>query len=219
MDVIIWGAGGLGEFVLYILSYDSDVRVHAFLDDNPDLQGTYLKGLPVLKPDEATLNKLREEGATHGIVSIGNGRVRENLSHRLEELGFKITSAIHPTAHISPAVTLGKGVIVGSAANLFYDATLGDFIFVGPSVTVSPHGLIIEDNVELCVGSMIAGKVHIHKNAFIGASASISHGEFGNLSVGEDALVGAGAVVIKDVPARAVVVGVPAKVIRYRDVE
>ena len=219
MDIVIWGAGGLGEFVLYILSYNSETRVRAFLDDNPDLQGKELMGLPILKPDRETLLKLREEGVSHGIVGIGNGRVREKLSHRLEELGYRITSAVHPTAHISPMVTLGKGAIVGSRANLFYDATLGDFIFVGPSVTVSPHNLIIEDNVELCVGSMVAGRVHIHKNAFVGASANVVHREFGSLSVGEDALIGAGALVLEDVPIRAVVVGVPARIIRYRKFE
>ena len=219
MDIVIWGAGGLGEFVLYILSYSPEARVRAFLDDNPDLQGKELKGLPILSPDIETLASLREEGVSHGIVAIGDGRVREKLSHRLEESGYEICSAVHPTAHISPQVSLGKGAIVGSRANLFYDATVGDFVFVGPSVTVSPHSLVIGNNVELCVGCMVAGNVHIHDNAFVGAASNVVHRAFGRLSVGEDAIIGAGALVLEDVPPRAVVVGVPARIIRYRTVE
>lgn len=58
--------------------------------------------------------------------------------------------------------------------------------------------------------SLMPGKVHIKQNAWIGAGATILPG----ISIGENAVVAAGAVVTKDVPANTVVAGIPAKVIK-----
>ena len=51
-DVIIWGAGALGEHVHYLFSYDSQVRVRAFPDDNPGRVGKLFHDLPVLPAGE-----------------------------------------------------------------------------------------------------------------------------------------------------------------------
>jgi acetyltransferase-like isoleucine patch superfamily enzyme len=56
----------------------------------------------------------------------------------------------------------------------------------------------------------VPGKIHIHKNAWIGANATILPG----VTIGENSIVAAGAVVNKDVPDNVVVAGIPAKVIK-----
>lgn len=58
--------------------------------------------------------------------------------------------------------------------------------------------------------SLIPGHIHIKKNAWIGAAATILPG----ITVGENAVVAAGAVVSKDVPANTIIGGVPAKIIK-----
>lgn len=218
LDVVIWGAGNLGEQVQYILSYNPEIGVRAFLDDDESLVGGTLHVVPILKPGTTTVRTLRDQGVSHGIVATGSGRVREELSHRLEDWGFEIISAIHPTAHIPPQARLGKGTIICPGVNLFYNPVIGNFVYLGPSVTVN-HDNLIEDNVNLSGGCITGARVHIHKNAFVGIGATVVPKDFGSLSVGEDAVVGTGAVVVKDVPNRAVVVGVPARIIRYRTVE
>lgn len=216
-DVIIWGAGALGEHVHLLFSYDPQVRVRAFLDDNPDRVGKLFHDLPVLPAVEKSLAKLKEQGASHGIAAIGDGPIRERCSLRLEDSGYQIANAVHPSAQISPQVQLGQGVIILANANLFFNSVLGNYVFVANSVTVS-HDNRIDDNVSLNTSSTIVARVHLARNVCIGAAATVVHPHDGNISVGEDAIIGAGALVIKDVPARAVVHGVPGTVVRYRTV-
>lgn len=106
---------------------------------------------------------------------------------------------------------------------------LGDNVFINHSAIFSASGGIeLEDGVSLAPGVHIAtinhdfnmrhtiytyGKVLIKKNAWIGMGATILPG----VTIGEYAVVGAGAVVTKDVPDYAVAVGNPAKVIKYID--
>ena len=214
-EVIIWGAGALGEHVLHLFSYDPQIRVRAFLDDNPGRVGTLFHNLPVLPAVEESFAKLRKEGASYGIAAIGDGPVREQCSSRLAESGYSIINAVHPSAQISPQVQLGHGVIVLANVNLFFNSVLGNHVFVANSVTVS-HDNQIDDNVSLNTSSPIVARVHVGRNVYVGASATIVHPHVGSISVGEDAIIGAGSLIIKDVPACAVVHGVPGKVVRYR---
>ncbi len=216
MKVVIWGAGNTGAMVAYIFSYDRDIQVAAVLDDDPALEGRTRHGVPVLRPEDRRLKSLRAEGVEAAIVAIGDGRLRERFSQVLEQNGFRIINAIHPDSSISPHVKLGTGVIVSSGVTLYYNPVIGNNVFIGPGVTVT-HDTVIEENVELAIGCTIGARVRVGKNAFVGVGATVAARDDGHLTIGENAIVGIGAAVIDDVPPNAVVVGVPARVVRYRN--
>lgn len=86
--------------------------------------------------------------------------------------------------------------------------TLGDNVQIGPNVTIATDNHDLKDHYILK-----CRPVTINNNAWIGANATILPG----VTVGENAVIGAGSVVTKDVPANTVVAGNPARVIRTLD--
>jgi UDP-2-acetamido-3-amino-2,3-dideoxy-glucuronate N-acetyltransferase len=105
-------------------------------------------------------------------------------------------------------VVIGDRVTIKSGVQIWDGSVIGDDVFIGPNATFSndlyPRS---KQHPEKFKG------VTILNGASIGANATLLPG----VTIGEKAMVGAGAVVTKDVPSRAVVVGNPAKIVRYFD--
>lgn len=103
-------------------------------------------------------------------------------------------------------VVLGDRVTVKSGVYLWDGIVLEDDVFIGPCVAFTndkfPRSKQYPESFS---------RIKIQKGASIGANSTILPG----VTIGENAMVGAGSVVTKDVPARAIVVGNPAKIIRY----
>jgi UDP-2-acetamido-3-amino-2,3-dideoxy-glucuronate N-acetyltransferase len=122
--------------------------------------------------------------------------------------GAKIGSNCNINCHtfIENHVVIGNNVTVKSGVYIWDGINIEDDVFVGPSVTfvnnAYPRSKQYPDNH---IGATI------RKGASIGANATI----MGNLEIGEFAMIGAGSVVTKHVPARALVVGVPAKIVSW----
>lgn len=105
-------------------------------------------------------------------------------------------------------VVIGDRVTVKSGVQIWDGSVIGDDVFIGPNATFSNDLYPRSKQYP----SKFSG-VTIHNGASIGANATLLPG----ITIGERSMVGAGAVVTKDVPARAVVVGNPAKIVRYLD--
>lgn len=119
----------------------------------------------------------------------------------------EINAPVH--SDFGPHIFIGEHVYVNQDV-MFVDLGgiyLGDGALIGPRATLITVNHL-EDSARR--RDVQAQAVHIEKNAWVGAGALILPG----VTVGENAIVGAGAVVTKDVPANAVVVGTPAKVLR-----
>src|SRR5947199_7193939 len=107
---------------------------------------------------------------------------------------------------------IGKNVFINFDC-VFLDLggiTIEDNVLIAPKVSLLSEGHPVSPNERQ---SLVPGHIHIRKNAWIGAGATILPG----VTVSENAVVAAGAVVSKDVPANTVVGGIPAKNIKNID--
>ncbi len=115
---------------------------------------------------------------------------------------------------------IGDGVYIGEdmiVAEILADNSdkliIGDRVAVGPRVTFVTSSDPNQSRISPTYVKPVRGRIVVGKDAWIGTGAII----LPNVTIGEQAIVGAGAVVTKDVPFRAVVAGVPARILRFLD--
>jgi len=208
MDIVIVGAGGHGKVVLDILQAQGQVRPVGFVDADTSIAGTRVGGLPVLGPINL-LPRLRQQKIAGAIVAIGDNRTRMRYATILREHGFELINAIHPAACISPTATIGQNITIAARAVICTDAKIEDSVIINTAAVVD-HECIVEQGSHICPGVNLGGRVRIGAGAFVGLGANIIQ----CLSVGQQAIIGAGATVIRDIPDHATAVGVPARVIK-----
>lgn len=209
MDVVIIGAGGHGRVVRDILSAEGKYRAVGFLDADPALAGEWVDGLEVLGHVNL-LPKLRRQKVKGIIIGIGDNRTRQQYAHLVEQDGgFELINAIHPAAVVSPGATIGRNVVIAAGAVISTSARLSDSVIVNTNAVVD-HECLIAPAVHIAPAAVLAGRVSVGIGALVGLNATI----LPCLHIGEEAIIGAGAVVIDDVPPHATVVGVPARLIK-----
>ena len=151
------------------------------------------------------------------IVGIGDNRIRKNIFYKYGNLPY--TNVIHPTASFGVGqrefIEKRVGNIVAAGVRFTNGTKVGNFGIYNLNSTIG-HDCVIEDYVNICPGVNISGNITILKESFIGTNACIINGKSMTcrITVGEDATVAAGAVVIRDVPNGVTVMGVPAKVVK-----
>lgn len=204
--IIIIGAGGFGrESVDVVQAMGRSVQ--GVLDDNPsdlNLERLAAQGTPYLGTMDAWL--ATSPPSTHYLVGIGKGSIRERLSRRMDGAGHRAAIAVHPTATLGSNSTLGEGTIICAGARITTNVNIGCHVHLNPNVSIG-HDSTLQDFVSVNPAGNISGECMISTRTLIGVNAAVLQ----QLTVGQDVVVGAAALVTKDVPDSAVVKGVPGK--------
>lgn len=206
---MVIGASGHARVCIEALTDDP----HCFVVGCVARNGAGIAGLAVqvLGSDEDFARIMHEVHATHLFVAIGDNAIRAQFAARCFELGIALDVAVSRGAFVSPSATVGAGTFVGPGAVISACAAVGTAVIVNTSVSID-HDCVVESGAHLAPASVLAGDVHIGRQAFIGMGARILPG----ISVGDRAIVGAGAVVTRTVAPDTTVIGVPAHIMYRR---
>ncbi len=200
----ILGASGHGKVIADAALLSGWQEVVFYDDAWPEL--TNNSHWPVAGNTQALLtNQADFDGV---IVAIGNNKIRLEKSIQLEQAGFCLVNVIHPTALISPFATIGNGCFISARSIIHVDAVIGDHVIINTAAIIE-HDCVIATGSHISPNVSLAGGVKVGHCSWVGINATVRQ----LISIGDYAVVGAGGVVVNDVPAGAAVVGNPAKLL------
>lgn len=216
MRYLVVGAAGHGQEVAWSLrealrALGEDDAEIAFLDDAVPAGSEVACGLgPVL----GGVDVARREAAranTRLVMGVGLPRTKAAIVRRLDVPDHVWTPVVHPSVIVGPNVTMGVGTYVGPGAVLTVNVHLGRFVTINTHCLVA-HGGTLGDFTTLHPDVHLSGDVSIAQGCEIGAGSIVIPG----LTVGEWAVLGAGAVAVDHAPGGRTHVGVPAREVARR---
>lgn len=201
-DLVIVGAGGFGRETALMVEQMNSWKLIGFYDDGLE-PGSMVEDRPVLGKVDM-LNHSKEVAV---VIAIADPAIRQRISSSLVNKKLKFPSLIHPTALVgSKSNSVGKGCIVTAGVILTTGITIGEFVIVNLSTTIG-HDARIADFTSIMPQCSISGNVTLGTKCFLGSGTRILQG----LTLGDNSIVGAGAVVTKSFASNSKLVGVPAE--------
>jgi sugar O-acyltransferase (sialic acid O-acetyltransferase NeuD family) len=203
----IVGAGGFGRECHAWASQHPEFgkawTIAGFLDDNPGALKPFGDFVPV-RP----LAGHRPSADNLYLCGLGMPGLKEKAIAPLVSAGAEFITFVHPCAILGARIKLGKGVVICPGAVLSTDIVLGDFAMVNLNTTMG-HDAQLGMWSTLSAHCDLTGQVKVADRVFMGSRASVIPGK----KVGSGSIVGAGAVVVTDVPAGVTVAGNPARIL------
>ncbi|WP_262706984.1 NeuD/PglB/VioB family sugar acetyltransferase [Chryseobacterium bernardetii] len=177
-----------------------------FFDDKE--HNDYINGVPYL----GKVSNVNDIEYTLAVaVAIADPKIKKRIINNIDNSNIEFPNLIHPTVIIGDDnVKLGKGNIICASVIITVDIELEDFIILNLLCTVG-HDTIIKSYSSFMPSVNVSGEVVINDGVYVGTGAKIIN----LLEIGENTIVGAGAVVSKSLPANCTAVGIPAKPIKF----
>lgn len=215
--IVLIGGGG-HALVVADAAMASGRGVVGFFDDAEDARSSEQFGLTHLGTIDTLIKLLAGRGGNAArkdvkyIMCVGDIKTRAKLLGKLE-IGNRYATVVHPSACIAESAVIGVGAFVGPRAVVNACAIVGRHAIVNTGAIVE-HDCIVGVNTHIAPGVVMGGDVEIglskepesRDGCLIGLGSRILPG----VKVAPGCVVGAGAVVVKDVK-RGIVKGVPAK--------
>lgn len=198
-DLIIIGASGHGKVCADIAFKMNQWNQIYFLDDNESIKQCM---------DFEVLGKVEEFkkylDTSDFFVGIGHNQIRRRIFEELQLFNANLVTLIHPNSVIGISVEIGIGSAVMAGVVINSDTKIGKCCIVNTSSSID-HDNQIGDFVHIAPGVRLSGTVKVGPNSWLGVGSVYKN----NITICENVVIGAGAVVIKDIDTSGTYVGVP----------
>jgi sugar O-acyltransferase (sialic acid O-acetyltransferase NeuD family) len=211
-NVLIFGASGHGSVILDILENSTEYKPVGFVDSYIK-KGTKKYGYEVLGNEMDLLHILETHRVYGGIVAIGDNWVRRRLVGLIQRMAphFVFINAVHPSAILGKDVFLGHGTAVMPGVVVNSNSSVGKHCILNTRASLGHDG-IMEDFSSLAPGVSCGGNLFLGKYSAICLGSNIIE----NIRIGSQSVIGAGSLVLMNIPDRVVVFGRPARIVRSR---
>lgn len=209
-ELIIIGASGLGREVAWIVerinAHKQTWNLLGFLDDNLELEEKKINGYPWL----GVVDSASDYPDAWYMCAVGSSRIRRSIINKIGDV--KYATLIDPSVLLSDTVSVGEGTVIGAYSVLGVNSFIGKHVLIRVDDMIG-HDAVLNDFVTIYPSVNVSGNVEIGECTEIGVGSQIIQSK----KVGHDTIVGAGSVVVKDIPSECTAVGSPAKPIKYHN--
>jgi UDP-perosamine 4-acetyltransferase len=207
---LIFGSGAQAVYVLDNLGSRGGGKPVAFVDiENRDPNQADLYGVPVLGLLEV-LSTI-SPSMVSVIVAHGDNRLKMRIARLLRIKKFRFFKAVHERSNISPLAIIEEGVIVNAGATICAGTKIGANSIIHSGATID-HDCCIKEGCNIAPGASLAGRVYVGKGSSLYTNSCVAP----KTRIGEYSVVGAGAVLLRDIPPHSRYAGNPARPITPR---
>ena len=209
--IAIFGAGGFGREVKWLIDEINAIQPTwdfvGYFDD--DFSSVTKISKEYFLGGTRELNDRKDPLAI--VFAIGNPLVKRKIIQKIQNPNLHFPVLIHPNVVMGKeSVTIGEGSIICAGNILTVDINIGKHVILNLSCTVG-HDTVIGDYSSFMPTVNISGEVNMGECVYGGTGAKIIN----LVDIGEETIIGAGAVVAKSLPAKCTAVGIPAKPVKF----
>jgi sugar O-acyltransferase (sialic acid O-acetyltransferase NeuD family) len=205
--LLLIGAGGHCRVILDLLLQVKEYEIIGIIDLKERV-GDKVLGVPVIGTDQ-DLPKFLKKGIRSCFISagsVGDPGLRMRLHAFARKAGLTFPNLIHPSALISPRVSLGSGNYIAPGVIINVNARIGDQCIINTGAVIE-HDCELGDFVHISSGAVLSGGVKVGSCSHVGTGSCVIQ----YLKIGAKTVIGAGSVVTKDIRGGVVAYGNPCK--------
>lgn len=213
-NIVIFGGGLHANMCSDIIEKEGKYKIIGIIDSIGDI-GEVRYGYVIIGRQEDIVELKKKHKIYGGFIAIGDNNsrkiVRDLIISKITDFNF--INAIHPSVIIGRNVKLGIGVVMSANVVVDTNCVVGDFCILTTAAQLNHDGYMGEFS-SMFAGSITGGKVRIGKYSAITIGVTI----LDRINIGENTVVGSGSLVLQDLPDNVLAYGIPAKIIRTRDI-
>ena len=207
-EIVLVGGGGHAKVIISIIKKMNDFRIIGYTD--PDNRG-HMLGAEYLGGDDLLRQVTRDHPSAIAVIGIGmiknsDARKRKQLFDLAGSLGLKLSPIISPDAVINESVKIGDGTVVMDGVVVNSGSAIGSGVILNTNCSVD-HDCKISSFVHIAPGATLSGGVTVGENALIGAGSTVIEYK----SIADNVIIGAGSVVVEDIQEPGTYFGNPAR--------
>ena len=215
-EILIFGSEGHARIVLSEIIQIKGYRVIGFVDELKK-KGTIIENYKNKKykvvGNIKGINKLLNKN-TFGIIGIGSNFIRKKIAEEINKIykNFNWATIISKNSTINGNVRIGKGSLIVSASVINTGTKIGEHCLINTSSSID-HNNTFENYSSTGPGVTTGGNVELGQCSHLGIGSTVKH----QTSIGDNTIIGAQSMVLKNCNKNSVYYGIPAKKISDRE--